>query len=485
MSEKDPVPGFEESGDRTVFQPMPFVRPRSPAPQPPLGSQNLGEALAGGFSDDQTVFLVNPGRRLPLRPAGTPEPAVPPPRRAAIQAANLCVPNDNPIMRAASPLLLLLGRLRSSLLRAPPSALTSQIAAAIETCEREMRASGVAVKEANTAKYVLCATADEVLAHLPAEDQIEGRRSGLMTRFFGESNDARRFFDELDRVKADGKAQANLLELFHACLALGFQGTQQSLPGGAATLGDVRHGVYELLQKAIPRPKALSLRWEGQPLASHAVRPRVPFWTAAGLVGLLLFGIFITMRVSLGNRAEAVSEAMTALNPATPVTIGRKLVVAPPPPPPPTEKQESQIAHIRAALGPQLTAGALSVEPSANQIVIHITDRVLFQPGKTTVLDDVRPLIREIAVALDDEKGVLKIVGHSDNTPIANARFASNFELSLERANVFAALLKQSLSHPGRIETQGKGADVPIASNDTVEGRGKNRRVEILVPRSD
>ncbi|VTZ23686.1 hypothetical protein MPC1_14820001 [Methylocella tundrae] len=57
--------------------------------------------------------------------------------------------------------------------------------------------------------------------------------------------------------------------------------------------------------------------------------------------------------------------------------------------------------------------------------------------------------------------------------------------MSLERAKVVGALLKQSLSHPERVETEGKGADAPIASNDTPEGRAKNRRVEIVVPRRD
>ena len=72
-------------------------------------------------------------------------------------------------MRAASPLLLLLGRLRAALIRAPGSGLVAQIAAAIEKCDREMMAAGVPQGEANTAKFALCASADEVLANLPGE----------------------------------------------------------------------------------------------------------------------------------------------------------------------------------------------------------------------------------------------------------------------------------------------------------------------------
>jgi type VI secretion system protein ImpK len=189
--------------------------------------------------------------------------------------------------------------------------------------------------------------------------------------------------------------------------------------------------------------------------------------------------------VSLGNRAEAAATALTSLNQAGPVTIGRKVAVAPPPAPPPSVAQTSELDHIRKVLEPNIGKGELSVEATANQIIIHIKDRVLFLPGKATVLEDVRPLIMYIALALEDGKGPIKVIGHSDNTPISNARFASNFELSLERAKSVGALLKQSLSRSERVETEGRGADMPIATNDTAEGRAKNRRVEIVVPRTD
>jgi type VI secretion system protein ImpK len=488
MSEKDPGRGLEENDDRTVFRPMPAPRqPPGLAPTPAPGDAQPQPAPPS-MAEEGTIFRPNPGGRRPASVLADParKPPPPAPRQAAVQGLDLSAPNANPIMQAAGPLLLLLGRLRTSLLRAPGPGLTPQIAAAIEKCERDMRAVGVAPEDVDTAKYVLCATADEVLANLPDEDRNPALQSGLMTRFFGENNQGSRFFDELDRVKQDAPARHQLLELFQACLALGFQGGRQTLPGGAATLQDLRHNLSEVLQKSAPAPeRQLSPRWEGQPLASHAVSLRVPLWTAAGLAALIVFTNFVGLRLSLGRRAEAAAETLTSLNPQTPVSIARKVAVAPPPAPPPTQAQASQLDHIRKVLEPNIDAGALSVDSSANQIVIHITDRALFQPGRATVLDDVRPLMMFIALALDDEKGAVKVVGHSDNTPISNARFASNFELSLERAKVVGALLKQSLSRPERVEVEGKGADVPIASNDTPEGRNKNRRVEIVVPRSD
>ncbi len=65
------------------------------------------------------------------------------------------------------------------------------------------------------------------------------------------------------------------------------------------------------------------------------------------------------------------------------------------------------------------------------------------------------------------------------------ARFPSNFELSVERAKAVAAVLKQGLADPSRVDVEGKGPDAPIASNSTPEGRARNRRVEIFIERSE
>ena len=353
-----------------------------------------------------------------------------------------------------------------------------------------MIAAGVAPGEANGAKLALCASADQVLANLPGEGRAGAGRPGgaypgLMTRFFGENNGGRRFFDELERLEKDPRAHFALLELFYACLALAYQGDRQSAAAGAGAAAAMTSELHQILQKWGPAaPQALSPHWRGQSLPGRAARLRVPFWAIAGFLGLMLFGAFVGLRISLCHRAEAAAQALAALNPATPVSIARKVEAPPPPAPPPTPEQVSQLDHIRTVLAPNIAAGTLSVEPSADKIVIRVVEQDLFKPGKTAILETVKPLMSFIALALDDEAAI-KVVGHSDDTPIANARFASNFELSLERAKVVGALLKQRLSRPESVITEGKGADAPIASNDTAEGRARNRRVEIVIPRSD
>ncbi len=480
MSDKDQSPAPEERDDRTAFRPTAEPKPQ-PDAAPTHHSQDTMRARAS--SEDPAISRTSSPQRSTDDADSVLKPA-PPPRQPVAPGQNLSIPNDNPILRAAGPLLLLLGRLRAALLRVPRPGPTARIAAAIETCDRDMRSAGVAPDDAAAAKYVLCATADEVLGNLPGGDGADAARSGLVAHFFSENNDGRRFLAELDRAKRSPRAHYFLLELIHACLTLGFQGSDRMLSGREATLQKIRRDLSELLQKTQPIQQSLSTHWRGQSLGCHAVRLRAPLWVSASVIALALFGVFVGFRIALGHRAEAAAEALGALNPPTQAAIGRKVAVAPPPLPPPTEAQVSQLNHIRNVLGPNIAAGTIRVDSTANQIVIRISDSFLFQPGKSAILDDARALMMYIALALDDEKAV-RVVGHSDAAPISNARFASNFELSLEQAKAVSALLKQSLSQPERVEAEGKGPDAPIASNDTPEGRDQNRRVEIIVPRSD
>ncbi len=480
MSEQKSRASIEEENDRTLFQ---------PGPRPVADDATVIAGLRyGEAGDDRTI--IRPGASL-LRP-GSPVPAprpevaiAPPPRQSVVQSLGLEAANENPLLRAAAPLLLLLGRLRTSLLRATDSSLVPQIAAGIDACERELRAGEVAEDDVRTVKFILCVTADEVLANLPRGDYDAAQRSGLLTRFFGESDGGRAFLAELDRARDNPKAHYFLLELFHALLVLCFQGGHVTPLGGPATLKDLRQDIHERLQHARPaRSLPLSPRWEGQPLPGQAAHMRIPVWAAASVMGLALFGTFVGLRVSLGGRAEAVAAGLRDLDPPAQIEI-RKVPVPPPAPPPPTAAQASRLEHIRKVLEPSLAAGALGLRATPNQVIVEIPDSALFQPGKATLLDDAQPLVMLVAYALDGETGAVKVVGHSDTTPVIGPRFASSFELSQERARSVAALLARSLSDPSRVAAEGKGADAPIASNETPEGRSKNRRIDIVIPRGD
>jgi type VI secretion system protein ImpK len=193
-------------------------------------------------------------------------------------------------------------------------------------------------------------------------------------------------------------------------------------------------------------------------------------------MGALLFGLFVILRILLSGNAEAAAEATATLHPNDQIAIKRRVFVPPPQPPP-----DSQVVRLRK----ELQSGECNiVAETANQIVIRLCDQVTFDSGQAIVKDQFKPLAAKIAALLDKEKGRIRVVGHTDNSPIKTVRFPSNWELSLERAKAVAALLKQGLSDPSRVDVDGKGPDVPIASNTTPEGRAQNRRVEVMIGRT-
>jgi type VI secretion system protein ImpK len=173
------------------------------------------------------------------------------------------------------------------------------------------------------------------------------------------------------------------------------------------------------------------------------------------------------------------------LHPRDRIALERK-VFAPPPPPPPVEPNRiTQLQRIRAALAPEIQAGAVSVEPSPNAIVVRVPSVAMFDSGDADVKEGFLSRAARIGAMLEKEWGWIRIVGHSDSTPVNTTRFASNWELSLARARAVSGVLKPSISKPQRIQVDGKGSDSPIASNATADGRARNRRVEILVERTD
>lgn len=116
-------------------------------------------------------------------------------------------------------------------------------------------------------------------------------------------------------------------------------------------------------------------------------------------------------------------------------------------------------------------------------LLITIRDSILFEMGKAEVSAEYLPLVEEVAeLLIFDRPRQVIITGHTDNIPINTAEYASNWELSMMRAlNFLRALVAHEDMDPSFFSAKGYGEYQPIASNDTAEGRSKNRRVEVLI----
>ncbi len=480
----DKGPPFDPFGrsDRTIVQPNPGGRRAQPQPPQPQAPQPppAGSPAPPAVEDDWTT-----GR------GAAPEPmAQPAPRRGAepqqpgqvmlLKRDVPIAPNDNILLEAACPLLLLLGRLRASLMHARFADLMDQVADAIDGFEKDVLAHGASAEQATDAKYALCATADDIVQNIPSEDRPIWTQYSMLSRFFGERVGGVRFFEKLDKAKQDPLRNYDLLELMYACLAVGFQGIHRTSGGGAAALQTLQRNLYETLRRVRPRTDLdLSPHWRGQDIPPAAATFRVPLWSVAAVAAAVLGVTYITLRLLLAGSADTVATEVRRLVPTETIALLRRAPVQPPPPPP----TSTQLDCIRAALAAEISTDKVSVVESANSVILRVGAFASFESGQATVLDSFRPVASKIGAVLERQSGAIKVIGHSDSTRIATARFPSNWHLSVERAQAVANLIRPGLTQPQRVEVDGKGADQPIGSNDTNEGRARNRRVELVIPR--
>lgn len=125
---------------------------------------------------------------------------------------------------------------------------------------------------------------------------------------------------------------------------------------------------------------------------------------------------------------------------------------------------------------------AFSLEMSERGVVIHFTDRVLFDVGRADLRADAMPILVALAETLRDWPNPIRVEGHTDNVPIQNNLYPSNWELSTARASrVVRYLVERGGLSPDRLSAAGYGEYRPVASNDTAEGRARNRRVDVVL----
>lgn len=123
----------------------------------------------------------------------------------------------------------------------------------------------------------------------------------------------------------------------------------------------------------------------------------------------------------------------------------------------------------------------LRVLRSVEGIGIDIDAELLFGKGDARLSPAAGRVIAGISQVLKDRPYAIRVEGHTDATPIANSRFASNWELSAARAAVVVRRMMASGVAEFRLTAVGMAANVPVAANDSVAGRSRNRRVHLLL----
>lgn len=112
---------------------------------------------------------------------------------------------------------------------------------------------------------------------------------------------------------------------------------------------------------------------------------------------------------------------------------------------------------------------------------IELNDSILFPSAAAEPSQQAQLIFSEIAEILKNYKNPIQIEGFTDNIPISNSRYPTNWELSSARATAIVKWLASQGVEPERLAAVGYGEFQPVASNDTAEGRAQNRRVAVMV----
>ncbi len=138
--------------------------------------------------------------------------------------------------------------------------------------------------------------------------------------------------------------------------------------------------------------------------------------------------------------------------------------------------------NVEALVGTEAMKGRVRTRLEGRGLIITLGEGGFFDSGSEEIKPEGKILLNAIATGIAKAENHIRVEGHTDDVPIKNLRFPSNWELSTARATaVIAYLITNFGLAPNRVSAAGYGEFHPVASNQTAEGRARNRRIDIVV----
>jgi len=147
------------------------------------------------------------------------------------------------------------------------------------------------------------------------------------------------------------------------------------------------------------------------------------------------------------------------------------------------QESEGMAEDIQGAVDELGISNAVEITFDSQYVTLNLSGGILFASGRAEILPDAEAIIDKISIVLEKyNKNIIEVEGHTDNVPMTSGRYENNNVLSMYRALSVADYLREHADlDPANIKSSGRGEYVLIASNDTAEGRARNRRVEIKI----
>ncbi len=140
------------------------------------------------------------------------------------------------------------------------------------------------------------------------------------------------------------------------------------------------------------------------------------------------------------------------------------------------------VTSLKGELG-DMSDEDVSINVEKGVVYISISDRLLFKSGSSKVSSEARNVLGKVADILQNKPELeIMVEGHTDTDPIAAPNIEDNWDLSVKRATSIVRILQNEYNvAPERMTAAGRGEYLPIASNDSAEGKAANRRTKIIV----
>lgn len=250
------------------------------------------------------------------------------------------------------------------------------------------------------------------------------------------------------------------------CISFGFQGRYNVANNGEVELENIRLQLADKIRRVKgERNAGLSVNWQGETKNNFKIWNTIPIWFTGIFSIFTGAGVFLILLLFLSDHADRAFMRLANL------TL----------PEPPRLYREHVPSRLSEILAEEISKNKVTVSETSTESKVTIQGDGLFESASSRIKEAYIPTLERIGQAINQLSGEIEVVGHTDNLPIRTLRYPSNWELSVDRANTVADILKKQLSHDRDIFIQGKASAKPIADNKTAEGRSLNRRVEIIL----
>lgn len=325
--------------------------------------------------------------------------------------------------------------------------------------EQEKRArSGEASWESYLeARFAVLSWVDEII--LTSSWPNRNQWQHLMLPYHQTLNAGEEFFEHLEHLPSDAR---DIREVYYLCLKLGFLG-QYALDDGANRMAKLQHGLYRQLSGA-PNdirqsyPRLFPEAYRKLPEVKRPTGPKIhPLWF--GLVGFVVVLLFVTYWFILRNETNRLLARLEAPPPATaPVDWTRSLIE-------------------------ELRKRKFEVEESSRGVVVTLPG-LLFEVSSSKLSGDGEKRIGELGLILKQHAVERRVAVEGHASRERGTLDETNQRLAEDRAKNAADVLMTNGFPRDKVTWKGLGSSSPVTSNDTEEGRRKNRRIEIIIDKA-